>query len=246
MSLYKGKTRIASGGIDYTLEDDLSSRSVAFIDDGNYDSYENFEELQAEITSRSKFNKLFALIKRGFNFLYNLLTDLSTQVENNYNTLNTTKAPTSHASSSTTYGQGNTSKFGHVKVSDDYTSSAGAASAGVAASSQAVYNTYNNLNKNKVAYISNSNGYSTLADFVDATSNAFYGNCGFIKMKDVSNLFGFGANTWLRIIFTYQNSHGSTNGSEGMLIISKGATAKLAFISGTSASGYTVTWGNFS
>lgn len=53
-------------------------------------------------------------------------------------TLYDEKAPTSHASSETTYGQGTSSNYGHVKLSDSYTSSGGAASAGVAASSKAV------------------------------------------------------------------------------------------------------------
>lgn len=56
------------------------------------------------------------------------------------------KAPKSHASTATTYGAGNASNYGHVKVSDNYTSSAGAASAGVAASSKAVADAYAKLN----------------------------------------------------------------------------------------------------
>ena len=50
--------------------------------------------------------------------------------------------PTDHASTATTYGGGTASNYGHVKVSDNYTSSAGAAAASVAASSKAVYDTY--------------------------------------------------------------------------------------------------------
>lgn len=51
-------------------------------------------------------------------------------------------APKSHASTGTGYGPGNASNYGHVKVSDNYTSSAGNASQSVAASSQAVKNCY--------------------------------------------------------------------------------------------------------
>ena len=61
------------------------------------------------------------------------------------------KAPKSHASTATTYGPGNASNYGHVKVSDNYTSSAGAASAGVAASSKAVADAYAKLNSDKLA-----------------------------------------------------------------------------------------------
>ena len=58
-----------------------------------------------------------------------------------YNVLNTNqkrKAPTSHASTANTYGLGSASAYGHVKLSDTYTASAGAAANGVCASSKAV------------------------------------------------------------------------------------------------------------
>ena len=61
------------------------------------------------------------------------------------------KAPKVHSSTSASaYGQGNSTNYGHVKVSDNYTSSAGSASNGVVASSQAVYNAYNTLNTSKI------------------------------------------------------------------------------------------------
>lgn len=66
---------------------------------------------------------------------YSLKTDLQ-----NY-------APKSHRSQETTYGVANASYYGHVKLSNSYTSSAGGVTQGVAASSQAVYNAYNTLNK---------------------------------------------------------------------------------------------------
>lgn len=50
--------------------------------------------------------------------------------------------PKSHAVANTTYGGGNATNYGHVKLSDTYTSSAGNASQSVAASSQAVTDTY--------------------------------------------------------------------------------------------------------
>lgn len=59
------------------------------------------------------------------------------------------KAPTNHASSATTYGVGNASNYGHVKLNDSYTTSGGAASASVGASSKAVVDGYNALNGNK-------------------------------------------------------------------------------------------------
>lgn len=51
-------------------------------------------------------------------------------------------APYPHAISSTYYGGGNDTNYGHVKLSDSYTTSGGAASASVAASSKAVADLY--------------------------------------------------------------------------------------------------------
>lgn len=62
-----------------------------------------------------------------------------------------TATPTAHASTATTYGAATASNYGHVKLSDNYTSSAGAAASGIGASSAAVYNAYNKLNSKFVS-----------------------------------------------------------------------------------------------
>ena len=65
-----------------------------------------------------------------------------------YNVLNTNQkntAPKNHASTANTYGLGSASAYGHVKLSDSYTNSAGAASNGVAASSKAIVDCRNNI-----------------------------------------------------------------------------------------------------
>lgn len=78
----------------------------------------------------------------------------------------------SHAStSSSTYGCGTANSWGHVKLSDSYTTSGGAASSGVAASSKALYDAYTTLNaKFKVKILEDaivdSNGTVTLNDNV--------------------------------------------------------------------------------
>lgn len=71
--------------------------------------------------------------------------------------INDSKAPINHASTATTYGIGNGSNYGHIKLSDNYTSSAGAAAVGMGASSQALYNAYTILNNGKS---STSHGHS--------------------------------------------------------------------------------------
>lgn len=79
--------------------------------------------------------------------------------------LNENKAPNNHASTSTTYGVGNASSYGHVKLSDNYVSSDGAASAGVGASSKAISDVYNTLNN----YLT----YTDISSFI--TLNTTYG-----------------------------------------------------------------------
>ena len=68
------------------------------------------------------------------------LFPISTQNTNQKNT-----APKNHASTANTYGLGSASAYGHVKLSDSYTNSAGAASNGVAASSKAIVDCRNNI-----------------------------------------------------------------------------------------------------
>lgn len=66
-----------------------------------------------------------------------------------YNVLNTNQkntAPKNHASTANTYGLGSASSYGHVKLSDSYTASGGAAANGVCASSKAVNEVYKKFN----------------------------------------------------------------------------------------------------
>ena len=58
-----------------------------------------------------------------------------------------------HAANSTVYGAGNANVYGHVKLSDNYASSAGAAASAVAASSKAVNDAFN-TNKNSINSLS--------------------------------------------------------------------------------------------
>jgi hypothetical protein len=108
---------------------------------------------------------------------------------NTYNDLNTTKAPTSHASADTTYGIGNENTYGHIKLSDDYTSSAGTASSGVGASSKAVYNLYNLIITNQS---SSNSGISGKAPIYHASEDDDYGvgtstEYGHLKLSDEYN-----------------------------------------------------------
>ena len=66
--------------------------------------------------------------------------------EDHVHPTDTSRAPESHASTATTYGLGDASNYGHVKLSDTYSSkvSNGDAAHGLAASQNALYNAYAN------------------------------------------------------------------------------------------------------
>lgn len=109
-----------------------------------------------------------------------------------YNVLNTNqkgKAPISHASTANTYGLGTASVYGHVKLSDTYNSSAGAAANGVGASSKAineVYKKFNaentvNTNSNTISISSSTDDYTDIASL--AISPGVYAAIGRIEFQ---------------------------------------------------------------
>lgn len=55
--------------------------------------------------------------------------------------------PTSHASSTVTYGKSTSANYGHTKLSDTYTSAVGTADSGIAPSQTALYNVYKKIPK---------------------------------------------------------------------------------------------------
>jgi hypothetical protein len=73
-------------------------------------------------------------------------TTATTACKGNDSRLSDSRTPKAHAATATTYGAGTASNYGHVKLSDSYTTSGGAAAAGVAASSYALVTAYNTLN----------------------------------------------------------------------------------------------------
>ena len=75
-------------------------------------------------------------------------TTAGTVCQGNDSRLSNSRTPTAHASTATTYGVGNASNYGHVKLSDTWTSSVGAAANAIGASQAALYNSsYNATNK---------------------------------------------------------------------------------------------------
>ena len=96
------------------------------------------------------------------------------------------KAPTSHASTATTYGAGNASNYGHVRVADNYTTSAGNASQGVAASSAAVKAAYDKGNHDHpyISTTAGSVGTSNLANNAVTNDKISNGTITSLKIAD--------------------------------------------------------------
>ena len=86
------------------------------------------------------------------------------------------KAPNNHASPQKTYGLGNVTNYGHVKVSDTYSTQIGAAADGVAASQKALYDMYTKLTSGGVVTLGNTNGC--------ALGTASAGSCGTAARSD--------------------------------------------------------------
>ena len=124
------------------------------------DEYPVPEEGEAPKTLWGKVKKFMQDMRsaaRGACYIYQLVSNTTTNNANlpasaaavyQLNQAMLNYAPKAHASSAATYGQGNASNYGHVKLADGYTSSAGAAANGVAASSKALADAYAVLNTN--------------------------------------------------------------------------------------------------
>ncbi len=102
------------------------------------------------------------------------------------------RAPVSHATSSTTYGQGNASNYGHVKLSDTYASKVtnAAASNGVAASQNALYNAYNTL-KNRVDKSKIVHSGAITHENVSVANNTTVNLASFTTVAQTNNLIVF-------------------------------------------------------
>ncbi len=105
------------------------------------------------------------------------------------------KAPTNHASTDTTYGTGNSSKFGHVKLSDTYTSLIGTAENSVGGSQSALYNAYRTLNNKFNNYLPLSGG--TLTSSLDLASGKYIH--GTLTNGTVLDVIGLNSNNNLHI-----------------------------------------------
>lgn len=127
-----------SGGNSYTV--DVTRQEGLVVQEGDAFSAANMNDLENRIKTSMDSNE--ATINTVNNKANTNASNIAT-LQSNVNTLNNSKAPNNHASTAETYGKGSPNAFGHLKISDNYTSSAGDASMGVAASSKAVSDLHN-------------------------------------------------------------------------------------------------------
>lgn len=97
------------------------------------------------------------------------------------------KAPISHASSSTTYGRGTSSLYGHVKLSDSVSSTLSAASGGTAATPAAVQKVHDLLGGAKVITGTATIDYGTSMKYADVTFGYTFQNPPFVIAMQVFN-----------------------------------------------------------
>lgn len=82
----------------------------------------------------------------------------------------------------------------------------------------------------------------SLKDFVEITAvGPTY--MGMARIKDTGGWTPAGANIWVRIIYTYQNTYNNSGRYpvEGMLLITWGQNLRVGYVSGCNGD-YTVTW----
>lgn len=154
------------------------------------------------------------------------------------------KAPKSHASADSTYGKGSPTTFGHLKISDNYTSSAGAAADGVAASSKALADAYKNLDSDAMrnrgtitsfTAASGWNGGSTIIDLVRIASSGATRKTGILSFQRSGSAISTGTTSSVgSIAKTYVPYTGSTtmafsgsNGATGTCVIASDGSVKI-------------------
>lgn len=188
---------------------------------------------RVNISSGEKLSILFGKIHKWFTDLKNIAFtgNASDLIQDGAHRLVTdtekttwgNKAPTPHDSINTTYGLGTTAKFGHVKLTDDYTSSFGDASSGVGASSLGLYNLYSYVNTNSkeltediIIYVNPTgsditgngtigNPFKTIQHAIDAIPNALNGYTATINISagiynDNIVLSGFGSTGVIKLV----------------------------------------------
>ena len=137
--LYSNSTKVSVEGHTHTianitnLQSSLDAKQATITGGATTITSSNLTASRALVSDSSGKVAVSAVTSTELGYLDGVTSSIQTQING--------KAPTSHASSATTYGIGTGSNYGHVKLSDS-TSSTSAASAGIAASPAAVKAAY--------------------------------------------------------------------------------------------------------
>lgn len=97
----------------------------------------------AELTSGEKLSVAFGKIKKAISSLISHLADTTKHITSTERNTWNGKAPNAHSSTATTYGVGTSTNYGHLKITDDKTSTA----SGTAASAKALSEAFTLANK---------------------------------------------------------------------------------------------------
>lgn len=178
----------------------------------------------AELTSGEKLSVAFGKIKKAVSSLISHLADTTKHITSTERNTWNGKAPNAHSSTATTYGVGTSTNYGHLKITDDKTSTA----SGTAASTKALSETYTLANKAGFKLLK-----SQTMSTVTLTGNG----------TQSINLSGINVNLYsaIRIVFNgvIKAKNTTTNGLNADLTISA-FTAQANSASGLQFTTYTV------
>ena len=152
-----------------TINDSIEEINQSIISPGSTFSNEDLQHL-SDIVSNNKI-----ACDQANLVLDNKITQLSNEIES----LDINTVPKNHATSTTDFGIGSTGVYGHVKLSDSYTSNIGDSTDGIAASQKAVFDTFRILENNKTPI------YHSSASTDYGTGNSSY--FGHVKLSDSYN-----------------------------------------------------------
>lgn len=272
-SVTKVTAYVSPGALTKKVDFNAFKESVEtpeFDDSGTVSGISSFPDFLNLVKSKMNFFQFFRNFKAGMQFVLHagqivnncvtdnaglplsaaqgkVLKDLYTQLYSDSQATSgalAEKAPKSHASTDSIYGKGTTSAFGHLKVSDNYASSAGAAADGVAASSKALSDAYKILDSDAMrnrgtitSFTADSgwNGGSTIIDLVRTAASGATRKTGILSFQRSGSTISTGTTSSVGTIAkTYAPYTGSTtmafsgsNGATGTCVIASDGSVKI-------------------
>lgn len=118
----------------------------------------SFATFLSSIVSGLSLSKLLRVIKTGLSYI----------------------APKNHAADDVTYGGGDATNYGHVRLSNVYNSQVGTAAQSIGASQKAVYDAFTNINGN----------FDTSRDYFQPESDITVSQSAYIRIRKISKVAG--------------------------------------------------------